>query len=152
MSRELSKHHALQSVQLSTIAHATDDLQKVQKALRLFLPDSLRERELFTRAYLQGHHGNPIVTFKAKLTKPREVDQFSQHLAGLIPKTERQWVAGNLRMHSDEEGNLFMRFDKQQAFRGVIGLSNEDPIRVRLKFSRLGGETEKLMREFLESD
>jgi RNA binding exosome subunit len=55
-------------------------------------------------------------------------------------------------MHSDEEGNLYIRIDKQQAFRGVIELGDEDPIRLKLKFSRLSGEARELMKKFLESE
>lgn len=152
MVEEVTKDRALQSVQVSTIAHATDDIEKVQRALRFFLPESLRERELFTRRYVQGHHGNPIVTFEAKLTRLEDVDQFSHHLAEQLPKTEKLLIQGNLDTHSDEEGNLYIRFDKQQALRGVVNLSDEDPIRVKLKFNRLSGDTEKLMKQFLESD
>lgn len=152
MAREVTKDRALQSVQISTIAHATDDLEKVQVALRFLLPDSLKGRELFTRKYMEGHHGNPIVTFEAKLTKPQEVDQFSRHFTKQLPEAEKRLIEGSLDKHSDEEGNLFIRFDKQQAFRGIVALCDEDPIRVKLKFNRLGGETEELMRELLESD
>jgi len=152
VAREVTKDRALQSVQISTIAHATDDLEKVQVALRFLLPDSLKGRELFTRKYMEGHHGNPIVTFEAKLTKPQEVDQFSRHFTKQLPEAEKRLIEGSLDKHSDEEGNLFIRFDKQQAFRGIVALCDEDPIRVKLKFNRLGGETEELMRELLESD
>jgi RNA binding exosome subunit len=139
-------------VQISTIAHATDDLDRVQAALRFVLPESLKEREVFTRRYMQGHHRNPIVTFEAKLTKPQEVDQFTHHFARQLAKNEKLLIEQDLDMHSDEEGNLYIRIDKQQAFRGVIELSNEDPIRLKLKFSRLSGEARELMKKFLESE
>jgi RNA binding exosome subunit len=152
VAEEVTKDRILHSVQISTIAHATDDLEKVQSALRFFIPDSLRGRELFTRRYLQGHYGNPIVTFEAKLTKPHEVNQFTHHLAEQLPKSGKLLIKGNLGTLSDEEGNLFIRFNKQQALRGIVDLSDEDPIRVKLKFNRLGGDAQTLMREFLESD
>jgi RNA binding exosome subunit len=143
---------SLQSVQISTIAHATDDLDKVQVALRSLLPDSLKGREVFTRRYVQGHYGNPIVTFDARLTKPQEVEQFRHHFARQLAKREKLLIQRNLDMHCDDQGNLFIRLDKQQAFRGALELSEEDPIRVKLKFSRLSGEAKELMNKFLEAD
>jgi len=143
---------SLQSVQISTIAHATDDLNKVQVALRSVLPDSLKTREVFTRRYVLGHYGNPIVTFDARLTKPQEVDQFTHHFARQLAKPEKLLIQRNLDMHCDDQGNLFIRLDKQQAFRGVLELGEEDPIRVKLKFSRLSGEAKELMNKFLEAD
>jgi len=143
---------SIQSVQISTIAHATDDLDKVQSALRLLLPDSLKSGEVFTRRYLQGHYGNPIVTFEARLTKPHQLDQFACHLVRQLAKPERLLIQHNLEKHCDDQANLYIRLDKQQAFRGMLQLSDDDPIRVKLKFSRLGGDAEELMNKFLESD
>jgi len=148
----MSAERALQSVQISTIAHATDDLDKIQTALRFILPESLKEREIFTRKYMQGHHGNPIVTFEAKLTKHQEVDQFTDHFKKQLTKNEKLTIKRDLGMHSDDEGNLYIRLNKQQAFRGYVELGDEDPIRVRLKFGRLSGETREVMKRFLESE
>lgn len=142
----------MRSVEISTIAHATDDLSKVQAALRAILPDSLKERELFTRRYLQGHYRNPIVTFEAKLTRPSDVEDFTQHFIKRLSKSEKLLIQRDLDLHSDAEANLFIRVDKQQAFRGTVEVGDEDPIRVRLKFSRLAGKSEDLMKEFLESE
>jgi len=143
---------ALQSVQISTIAHATDDLDKVQQALRFVLPDSLKSSQVFTRRYVQGHYGNPIVTFEARLTKPQQVDQFTHNFTRQLAKSEKLLIQRNLDVYCDEQANLYIRLDKQQAFRGALELSDEDPIRVRLKFTRLSVEPRELMREFLESD
>lgn len=143
---------AVQSVEISTIAHATDDLAKVQRALSIILPDSMRERELFTRRYVQGHHGNPIVTFDAKLTKPKDVEEFAHQFVRRLPRSERLVIERDLDLHSDDEGNLFIRLDKQQAFRGIIEVGDEDPIRVKLKFTRFTGKPDDLMKQFLESE
>jgi RNA binding exosome subunit len=145
-------NRSLQSVQISTIAHATDDLDKVQLALRFLLPDSLKAGEVFTRRYVQGHHGNPIVTFEARLTKPQQVDELAHRFTRQLAKREKLLIQRNLDMHCDDQGNLYIRLDKQQAFRGAMELSDEDPIRVKLKFSRLSGEVRELMNKFLESD
>lgn len=150
MVRQLRKEIAVQSVEISTIAHATDNLEKVQTGLRFILPDPLKDREIFIRRYLQGHHGNPIVTFDAKLTRPGEVGEFVKHFIVRLSSTERRKIERDLELHSDEDGNLYIRIDKQQAFRGIVQLSEEDPIRVRMKFSRFHGEPRDLMKNALE--
>lgn len=142
----------MQSVEISTIAHATDDLAKVLAALRSILPDMLREREIFTRKYMEGHHHNPIVTFDARLTKRKEVDAFIRHFMKRLARHERLVIKRDLDLHTDDEGNLFIRLDKQQAHRGIVEVGEEDPIRVRFKFSRFSGNPENLMRQFLESE
>lgn len=148
--QELHREHAVHSVEISTIAHATDDLEKVQGALHVILPNSLKERQVFTRRYLLGHHGNPIVTFDAKLTRPTETNEFTQHFLRQLSRSEKLQIERDLELHSDDEGNLYIRIDKQQAFRGTVALGEEDPIRVRIKFNRLSGKAIELMKAVLE--
>jgi len=131
--------HAVQSVEISAIAHATDDLEKVQAALTTILPESLKGRQLFTRRYVEGHYRNPITTFEAKLTKPADVEVFTSNFFRQLSKSEKLRIERVLALHSDPEGNLYVRIDKQRAFRGIIELGEEDPIRIRLKFNRLSG-------------
>ena len=148
----LERARTIQSVEISTIAHATDDLDKVNAALRTILPEALRQREVFTRKYMHGHHNNPIVTFDARLTKPGDVEQFASNFVSHLGKSERSLIERDLDLYSDDEGNLYIRIDKQQAFRGTVELGDEDPIRVRLKFTRLSGDSKALMKKLLESD
>ena len=141
----------IQSVELSTIAHATDDLDKVSVALSHLLPDSLRGRQLFTRQYLEGHFNNPIITFTARLTVPSDVEEFSKFLLSQLPKPEKLSIQRDLNLHSDSDGNLYLRINKQKALLGAITLNDEDPIRVKLKFTRFGGDVTDRMAEYLES-
>ena len=55
-------------VDIRVSAHATEDLQKVQAAVRNLMPDELAQTIFFETANLTGHHGNPITLVTAKLT------------------------------------------------------------------------------------
>lgn len=145
----LQKERLVESVEVSTIAHATEDLIKVETALRTLLPEGLKGREVFTRRYLQGHYGNPIATVEARLTRPAEVTEFVDSFLHLLPRNERLRIERDLNLHSDSEGNLFIRINKQEAFSGMLRLSEEDPIRVKMKFTRLKGDARELMRQLL---
>lgn len=142
----------VQSVEISAIAHATDSLDKIQTAINALLPGSLKGRQLFTRRYLEGHYRNPIVTFEARLTKPGEIEEFTDSFIHRLPRDERLRIQRDLALHSDTEGNLYIRINKQQAFRGILELGDEDPIRVKLKFSRLGVNAAESMKIVLESE
>jgi len=144
--------HAVQSVEISAIAHATDDLEKVQAALTTILPESLKGRQLFTRRYLEGYYRNPITTFEARLTKPADVEVFTSNFFRQLSKSEKLRIERDLALYSDPEGRLYIRIDKQRAFRGMIELGEEDPIRIRLKFNRLSGEVTQLMKVALEAE
>ncbi len=138
----------VQSVEISTIIHATEDPGKVQVALDTVFPSTLRK--LFTRRYLEGHHGNPIVTVNAKLTKAADIKIFTQHFVPKLPHSEKLIILRNLNLLTDSEGNLFIRVDKQSAFQELMQLTEHDPIRVKIKFSRFSGKTEVLVKKFLE--
>jgi hypothetical protein len=148
----LKSGHAIQTVEISTIAHATDDLEKVQTALTRLIPDTLKGRQLYTRRYLQGHYGNPIITFEARLTKPSEIDEFTTFLLSQLSNKAKVAIQRDLRLYSDADGNLYIRIDKQQTFRGIVQLGEEDPIRVRMKFTRFTGQATDLMIKYLESE
>ena len=143
---------AIQTVEISTIAHATDDLDKVQTALTRLIPDTLKGRQLFTRRYLQGHYGNPIITFEARLTKSSEIDDFTTFFLSQLSNKDKLAIQRDLKLYSDADGNLYIRIDKQQTFRGIVQLGEEDPIRVRMKFTRFTGKATDLMIKYLESE
>ena len=141
----------VQSVEVSTIAHATDDLEKIQTALTCLLPASLKGRQIFTRRYLQGHFGNPIVTFEARLSDTSDVEEFKGFFLKQLSSLDKGTLTRDLDRHSDSDGNLYIRIDKQKMFRGTVRLGQDDPIRVRLKFANFGGKSIQLMAEYLES-
>jgi len=99
---------------------------------------------------LEGHHGNPIVTVNAKLTKAADIKIFTQHFVPKLPHSEKLIILRNLNLLTDSEGNLFIRVDKQSAFQELMQLTEHDPIRVKIKFSRFSGKTEVLVKKFLE--
>ena len=148
----MQKTRVVESVEISSIAHATEDDTKVESALRALLSNELKGRDIFTKQKLQGHYGNPITTYEARLTRPLEVDEFVDFLVQKLPRVERLRVERDLHLHSDSEGNLYVRVNKQRAVSGSVELSGEDPIRIKLKFTRLKGDVRELMRQLLETD
>jgi len=142
------RQEPIQSVELSTIAHATEDPNKVDKALQNLLQDIHQQ---FARHYLEGHHGNPIVKIEAKLTD-ENASQLAYSLVRKLSKSERLTLLRNLQLHSDGDGNLYIRLDKQRLLQGTLQIAEDDPIRVKIKFNRLTGDCKKSMMLFLESD
>ena len=142
------RQNPIQFVELSTLAHATEDLSKVDKALRTLL---LGNPQQFTRQYLEGHHGNPIVRIEAKLTE-ENATRFALLLGSKLAKSERLVLLKDIDLHSDVDGNLFIRLDKQKLLQGAFQIAEDDPIRVKIKFNRLVGDSKSAMIRFLESD
>jgi len=54
-------------IEIRVFAHATEDPDKVQTAVRNLFPLELAETLVFEKASCTGHHGNSIILFTAKL-------------------------------------------------------------------------------------
>jgi hypothetical protein len=123
------------SAHLSVIAHATEDIGKVEKATKFLLQLISRAETNLTRQYARGHHGNVIATISAKLAGKALDANALQVIARKLSESEKQFLKNDIERCVDEEGSLYLRFDKQEAFLGSVTLCQGDPIRMKLKFA-----------------
>jgi RNA binding exosome subunit len=106
--------------------HETEDPEKVLQAFSFVTGE---DADVATEQS-EGHHGNRILVLEAHLKTKREVKEFFARLSD----DDLRELLRTLESRVDEEGNLFMRFDKQEAFKGVLRMgAHEDPIAVRGK-------------------
>jgi RNA binding exosome subunit len=121
------------SIELSTIAHATESLDKVETAILNVLPTQVHDSTSFCRHYLKGHHGNPIVTLTMRLAKGKAARTSVEHLFRMLSPTEKHELDLEFERYLDEEENFYIRLDKQEAFKGKIKLAREEPIRIKIR-------------------
>lgn len=126
---------AFLSAHFSAIAHATEDAAKVERAVRFLIGFMSRTEVSLSRQYLKGHHGNVITTISAKLPAKGLSPNALKLLSQKLPDSDRQFLSSDMSSCIDEEGNLYLRFDKQEAFLGTVKLHQGDPIRIKLKFA-----------------
>jgi hypothetical protein len=113
-------------VDLRTFAYATEDEKRVEQALRAFLPDEYEvERETTT-----GFHGDRIVVLSARVENADDVRQVLSRLAEL-PDVDA--VLADLEARVDEDCSLFLRLDKQSAFRGDVELGTGISLRAKVE-------------------
>ena len=132
------------SAEVSFHVHLTEDRGKVDSALKELLgveaPNSVT---------LYGHNGNMIVEGRAALGQPEADRLLERVLKGLGP-ADRARLLGQLGMHIDERGTLFIRLDKQGLVVGRLQLGERDPVRLRFKLEGKGDDAMELVRGFLE--
>jgi hypothetical protein len=122
------------SAHLSVIAHATEDIQRVEQAARFLIELISKTQVNLTRQYVKGHHGNTIITISAKLDGKALLPNALELLSQKMSESDKQFFGSDIGSCADDEGNLYLRFNKQDAFLRAVKFYQGDPIRVRLKF------------------
>jgi RNA binding exosome subunit len=122
-------------VDVSCFAHATEDEGRVLEAVRHVLPLAFVESVSFAKTKTQGHHGNPIGVFEAKIKDKETVRAVVENMAANLAPLDKETLLNEVERHV-EKGNFYVRLDKQAAFQGVFKLAVVDPIRVRLRLKK----------------
>jgi RNA binding exosome subunit len=142
------------SARISAIVHATEDVDRVIQALSHVFPEGSLPSKAETRKF-HGHYGNEIrmVDWSIRAAPARS---FLEHLWRKLASHDRASILDALDKHLDPSGGLHLRLDKEEAFRGILRMKDQDPIKIHLSFrteirSNLGpNERIKQLLESLE--
>lgn len=100
--------------------HATEVEERVQQAFALV---SGVDSPDVTRA--EGHYGNPIAVFRAVVEDSKHIDAFW----GRVKEAgELDAILETLGSRIDEDCQIYLRFDKQEAYLGRIRLADHDDV------------------------
>ncbi len=126
-------------IEARTYCHATEEEERVAKALAFACPGGESAREI-----LEGHFGNPLLRLVRRVEKGPAIravwERWSS--AGLPSAME-----GDLDARVDDDGVLHFRLDKQAAFLDHLALAKDvDAIDVRLKLLAYPAKPEQARR------
>jgi RNA binding exosome subunit len=124
---------AMAYIDIRVFAHATEDTDKVQTAVRNLLPEELAQTIVFQKTSLTGHHGNPIVIFRARLTDKKTLPFALAKIGSGLSSLDKEELCRDLKLHL-EKRNLYLRCDKQFAFLGNTKFTQNDPIHFKIHF------------------
>jgi RNA binding exosome subunit len=139
------------SIRISAITHATENSERVSRAIQNLSPGEISPGPNTTRA--KGHHGNEIATMEFTIRNAKNVERFLQNIWRGLSQLDKTEVYSSLASRIDSAGTLFLRIDKQQALKGKIRLQHSDPIKIAISFRRRspkGGEFVDDVRKKLE--
>ncbi len=125
-----------------TISHATEDLAKVEKAFEF-----ITGRNDFSITKATGYHGNEIIILELEISGKREIREFWRRMK-MYGITEE--IVAILPEIVDDEGNLYVRFDKQEAYLGNVALAyHGDVIAMKGKIESYPAKKDKAMENFI---
>ena len=137
------------SVELSVISYATEDEEKVERALRNLMPPEFDGK--VTRQRLKGYYNDPITRILVKVTKRKEATRVMRQIVDRISTLDQTRLLDEIEKRTDDTGSLYLRFEKQRALSGAAVLNEYDPVRVKIKFYVPHGErTDTFIRSMLE--
>jgi RNA binding exosome subunit len=126
-------------VNVRVFSHATEDPEKVQTAVRNTLPEELAQCAIIGKTSLTGHHGNPITLFETRFTEKGVISSIIQKLALGITSLDKIKLGDEMSLHV-EGRDLYLRFDKQSAYRDELQFSSNDPIHFKIHFNNKKSE------------
>ena len=132
---------------LEAFAHATEDLGKVSQALLNLLPPELRGRAEVRYEAVKGHYDNPITILRAVL-RGDEAMSLLAFLARSMDGADKALLDATLRLRVDENGNLYLRFEKGAAYQGLIKLTERGEA-IKVKVSIPASARRRGLRPFL---
>jgi RNA binding exosome subunit len=129
----LSSKFPIAYVEIRVFSHATEDKEKVQAATRNLLPETLAAEAIIKQTTLTGHHGNPITLIETTLNNRQVLPSIIEKLATSLSALDIEQLATNINQHI-EKHNLYLRFDKQNAYLSTTKLATNDPIHMKIHF------------------
>jgi RNA binding exosome subunit len=126
-------------IDIRVFAHATEDTDKVQTAVRNLLPEELTDTLIFETTSLTGHYGNPITLLSTKLTDKKLLPVALEKIGSGLNSLDKEELSRDLKLHL-EKGNLYLRFDKQSAYLGTIRFTQNDPVHFKIHFKNKSHE------------
>ncbi|MFH0897284.1 MAG: RNA-binding domain-containing protein [Candidatus Bathyarchaeota archaeon] len=131
-------------IEVSLFIHATEDPEKVLKAVKNIFQLGHDEDIEFERSNLMGYHKNTITMLKIIIREKVRVAAFLKNLFKKLEAQDKTNLCLEFKEYIDSEGTLYMRLDKQEALNGKIRFCSVDPIHVKIKFNFLPKTLEDL--------
>ncbi|MGP3668152.1 MAG: RNA-binding domain-containing protein [Candidatus Bathyarchaeota archaeon] len=135
-------------VEVRVISHATENIEKVLESLKNVLTSEVYSGVNFSEEKLEGHHGNPIVLVKTKVYSKSYARKIIYNVFSRLEDFDRNLLLKRLEDNIDEDGNFYLRLDKQAAYNGVFKVSSSDPIHLKIKLTVPRRQREKISEFF----
>jgi RNA binding exosome subunit len=139
----------IKKIQIEAFAQATEDTEKVSRAIRNLIPPDLREIK-FSMEKVRGVFHNPIIIIRTTFSEGTE--GILEYLAQNLGEADKQYLTKSLERRI-QSGNLYIRFGKQELYKNKLKIKEtQDTVKARISFSNRYAKPEKLMQLLQEME
>jgi len=126
-------------ISLEAFCHATEDLEKVKEAILNLVPFEVGDKDFLVRRF-EGSFGNQIILIRLEFDKQGRINKLIDALRSDMPESGPAFSAEE---HVTDGGVFWLRFDKQEAYKGKITLGRHDTIQLKGKVAAFPASREK---------
>lgn len=113
-------------VDIRAFCYATEDEERVVRALRTLLPEDVE----IDREETEGHTGDRILVFSARVENADGI----RHVFDQVRRAEDfDTIVDELDERIDDDCSLFLRLDKQAAYQGRVALGDGITLRAKVE-------------------
>ena len=131
----------IERIIVSAVVYSTENREKVAMAIATLFPFEFE----IVRIPAKGHFGNPIEYLEVEIKRKRDIKEFWNNLIELLGD-QRKYIINTLEERIDDQGQLFIRFDKQKAYLGEVEVTESgDAVVVKAKLVTYPSRKEKIV-------
>ena len=141
----------VERIVIQVLCHATEDPKKILKAVENVVGSEAAKTLSMSSETLKGYYGDPVTLMKVFLLDEKTCEKVFLRILSSLSDIERDELWRERSKKGKHGGKVFVRLDKQEAFRGRVRQSDKDPIRmiveVRGNLDSLRERLEKKLQE-----
>lgn len=116
------------SLDVSVLAHATEDNNKITKVILEYFKKSSSSKQIEV-VKTEGHWKNPIT--RINITFLRHLDEYFNNIINDLTRAYgKDELDLYLKNNVDLKGSIYLRLDKQKLCLGKLELSDNDAVRI----------------------
>lgn len=129
---------------VQVLCHATEDEEKVMRAVENVVGAGAMERMRVSSQSLKGHYGDPVALIRLSAVDSETAGKILFNVLAKLSDYERMEAVREGLNRGRHGGKLYLRLDKQAAYLGALRLSDRDSIRIE---AGIRGSLEKFLKE-----
>ncbi|GAB4316968.1 MAG: RNA-binding protein [Methanobacteriaceae archaeon] len=131
----------IHNISYRVFVYGTENEEKVREAIKTLFSNSLPNKDTN-----QGYYGNDVLILHEKIDKKKNIKDFIKKFQTLDFDVKNQ-IIKELNKKIDKKGNLFLRFDKQEAYLGnLVVVEHGDSIHLKIKIAAYPAKKDKAIK------